>query len=301
MVDLRTLLAVIFVADLVLAAMLWIGIGRRLREDFALWAFALVAQALAAGLFAVRGRPQEAAIVTSFALAAFAFFFRGVSAAFSAEPTRAFTAPTLFESGLYLTVYAAILVGSCGFLLLHKGQSDATARHPAAMDALTGAYSRVTFQEIADREMSRARRTGQPLSLLLLDIDHFRDATERHGARLAEQVLRRFAEIVRAALRKEDMLVRFGTAQFLVMLPDIPGPGAVVVAGRIRREVEQEPFEFGGERVPMTVSAGVAARLDEGPENIASLLARAEQALALAQRRGRNRVVALSLGRSIAA
>ena len=387
MVDLRTLLAVVFVADLVLAAMLWIGIGRRLREDFALWAFALVAQALAAGLFAVRGRPQDAAIVLgamllglsftlqaagllafdrrhlpvwvhtaviagiaaplalivgepaaatlfggvafgtllvmlaaiawqlheptsasaraaivmSFALAAFAFFFRGVSATFSAEPTRAFTAPTLFESGLYLTVYAAVLVGSCGFLLLHKGQADATGRNPAAMDALTGAYSRGTFQEIADREMSRARRAGQPLSLLLLDIDHFREATERHGARLAEQVLRRFADIVREALRKEDMLVRFGTAQFLVMLPDIPGPGAVVVAGRIRREVEQELFEFEGERVPMTVSAGVAARLDEGPENIASLLARAEQALALAQRRGRNRVVALSLGRSIAA
>src|SRR5258706_16431988 len=73
MVDLRTLLAVIFVADLVLAAMLWIGIGRRLREDFALWAFPLVAQALPAGLFPVRGRPQEAAIVLRAMLLALSF------------------------------------------------------------------------------------------------------------------------------------------------------------------------------------------------------------------------------------
>jgi PleD family two-component response regulator len=73
------------------------------------------------------------------------------------------------------------------------------------------------------------------------------------------------------------------------------------VAGRIRREVEEEPFEFEGKRAQLTVSAGVAARLDEGPESVDTLLARAEEALALAQRRGRNRVVALSLGRSIAA
>jgi diguanylate cyclase len=95
--------------------------------------------------------------------------------------------------------------------------------------------------------------------------------------------------------------VRFGTGQFLLLLPDVPGPGAVVVAGRIRRELELENFEYEGERVPITVSAGVAARLDEGPESIDSLLARATDALALAQKRGRNRVVALSLGRSIAA
>ena len=388
MVDLRTLLAVMLVADLLIAAMLWIGVGRRLREDFALWAFSLVAQALACGLFAVRGAPQGSAIVlaaallalsftlqaaallasdrrhlpvwvhtaaiaavavpfamvigdaaaamlfggavfgtllvmlgavawqlhrpvpaaaralmvTSFLLAALAFYIRGVSAVFSAEPTRAFLSPTLFESGLYLTVYAATLVGSFGFLLLHKGHAgDATGVIAPTLDAVTGAYTRATFAEIAERELSRARRAGHPLSILLVDIDHFAEAARTHGARFAEEVLKRFAEIVREALRKEDMIVRFGMGQFLLLLPDVPGPGAVVVAGRIRRELELENFEYEGERVPITVSAGVAARLDEGPESIDSLLARATDALALAQKRGRNRVVALSLGRSIAA
>jgi len=166
---------------------------------------------------------------------------------------------------------------------------------------LTGAFNRASFREIAEREFSRARRAGQPLSLILVEVDAFAELVEQHGPHFGDAVLKRFSEIVREALRKEDMIVRFGTGQFLLLLPDVPGPGAVVVAGRIRREIELENFEFEGERVPITVSAGVAARLDEGPESIDGLLARATDALALAQKRGRNRVVALSLGRSIAA
>ena len=385
MIDLRTLLAVMLVADLLLAGMLWIGVGRRLREDYALWTFGLVAQALACGLFSVRGAPQQGAIVlgatllalsltlqtaallaadrrhlpswvhtaviagvaapfalvvgqpgtatlfggvvfgtlllvmagvaaqlhqprsaaaralmvTSFALAAVAFVVRGVSAMVSAEPTRAFHEPTLFESGLYLAVYASVLVGSFGFVLLHRVGDATGALSP--LDTLTGAYTRAAFNEIAGRELSRARRASQPLSLLLLDLDNFREEADEHGERLAAPVLQRFVEIVRAALRKEDIVVRLSSAQFLILLPEVPGPGAVVVAGRIRREVEEEVFEFEGRRLPITVSAGVAARLDEGPESVASLLQRASDALALAQKRGRNRVVALSLGRSIAA
>jgi len=114
-------------------------------------------------------------------------------------------------------------------------------------------------------------------------------------------VLQRFAEVVRGALRKEDMLVRFGGEEFLVLLPEVPGPGAVVVAGRIRRAVAGAPIELGEERFALTASLGVAARLDEGPESVDELLGRASSALALAKERGRNRVVALSLGRSIAA
>ena len=387
MLDFRTLLAVLLVADLVLATMLWIGAGRRLRDDLALWCFSLVAQALAFALFAVRGTPQNGAIVMgatlaglsltlqgaalltfdrrhlpvwvhtaviagiappfalvigdpagatlfggivfgtlllilaaigwqlreparaparavmviAYALAALACYIRGMGAAFTAEPMRAFVYPTFFESGLYLACYGAVLAGTLGFLLLQKDRADAAARTLASTDALTGAYNRASFREIAEREFSRARRTAQPLSLILVDVDGFLEAGEQYGSSFSESTLKRLTEIVRGALRKEDLLVRFAVAQLLVVLPDIPGPGAVVVAGRIRREVEEEAFEADGERVPITVSAGVAARLDEGPESVDSLLARAAEALTLAQRRGRNRVVALSLGRSLAA
>jgi diguanylate cyclase len=97
------------------------------------------------------------------------------------------------------------------------------------------------------------------------------------------------------------MLVRYGGEEFLVMLPEVPGPGAVVVAGRIRKAVEAEAIAVDNHSLRLTVSVGVSARLDEGPESIENLLARADEALALAKQRGRNRVVALSLGRSIAA
>ena len=95
--------------------------------------------------------------------------------------------------------------------------------------------------------------------------------------------------------------LRYAGEQFLVMLPEVSGPGAVVVAGRIRRAVADTPIEAAGNLMQVTVSLGVAARLDEGPESVDGLVARAESALALAKQRGRNRVVALSLGRSIAA
>jgi diguanylate cyclase (GGDEF)-like protein len=169
------------------------------------------------------------------------------------------------------------------------------------MDPLTGAYNRRTFHEIAEREIARARRAGQPLSMIMLDIDHFRAVNEKHGHRVGDEVLQRFADLVRSALRQEDMLVRFGGEEFLVLLPEVAGPGAVVVAGRIRRTVAAEPVQATGLTLPLTVSLGVAARLDEGPESLEQLLDRADSALSLAKERGRNRVVALSLGRSIAA
>jgi diguanylate cyclase (GGDEF)-like protein len=135
----------------------------------------------------------------------------------------------------------------------------------------------------------------------MVDLDHFRAINEKHGQRVGDEVLQRVADLVRSALRKEDMLVRFGGEEFLVLLPEVAGPGAVVVGGRIRKAVAASEIVAGTHRFAITVSAGVSARLDEGPESIDSLIARAEEALALAKRRGRNRVVALSLGRSIAA
>ena len=171
----------------------------------------------------------------------------------------------------------------------------------ATMDPLTGAYNRHSFHEIAERELSRARRAEQPLSIILLDVDHFRTINETYGNRAGDEVLRQIADLVSPTLRKEDMLVRYGGEQLLVMLPEVPGPGAVVVAGRIRKAVEAEALKVGGQELSATVSVGVSARLDEGPESIEGLLARAEEALAIAKKRGRNRVVALSLGRSLAA
>ena len=389
MIDLRTLLLVVAVADAMVAIVLFMGAGRRLRHGMWAWIASLAARSLAvtilvlglqpqAGAFAVaaaalalsmtlqgtallaydgrhfpawvhtavmtgaavpfallggdaagavlfggmvfgtllvvlaaitlqvrptvRGRARARGIlIASFAVGAAAFYVRGVAVMLVVDPMHAFVNPGSFQSALSVAAAAAAIVSSFAYLLLHKERAEGEAARMATMDPLTGAYNRRTFHEIAERELSRIRRAGQPLSIIMLDIDHFRALNDNYGVRVGDEVLQKIADIVRVALRQEDMLVRYGGEEFLVMLPDVPGPGAVVVAGRIRKGVEAEMLEVGGYRLPITVSVGVSARMDEGPESIESLLARADEALSLAKQRGRNRVVALSLGRSIAA
>ena len=389
MIDLRTLLILVAAADVMVAAVLWLGAGRRLNQGVLGWIGALGARALAVSILVAGIQPQAAAItlsaallalsmtvqaasilaydgrhfpawvhtaviagvavpfsllgtdatnvvffggivfgtlllvlaavaaqvrpsvagwararavlVTAFAIGAVAFYFRGVGVVFAAEPLQAFAAPNALQSALFIAASAAAIVSTFGFMQLHKERAEGEALRLATMDPLTGAYNRRTFHEIAERELSRARRAGQPLSIIVIDIDHFRAINESYGNRIGDEVLQRVADLVRGALRKEDMLVRYGGEEFLVMLPDVPGPGAVIVAGRIRKAVEAAPLEVGDYELPATVSVGVSARMDEGPESIENLLARADEALALAKQRGRNRVVALSLGRSIAA
>jgi diguanylate cyclase (GGDEF)-like protein len=247
-----------------------------------------------------RARAREV-LVVSFTIGAVAFYVRGVAVMLVPDPLHAFVNPGAFQSGLFVAAAAAAMVSSFAYLLLHKERAEGEAVRMATMDPLTGAYNRRTFHEIAERELSRSRRGGRPLSIIMVDIDHFRALNEKYGVRAGDEVLQKIADIVRGALRKEDMLVRYGGEEFLVMLPDVPGPGAVVVAGRIRKSVEADTLVVDTHRVAVTVSVGVSARLDEGPESIESLLGRADEALALAKQRGRNRVVALSLGRSIAA
>ena len=387
MLDLRTLLILLAAADLILAAALWIGASRGMRDGLGQWAASLPVRALALAVFALGSAPGSGALAVAGALLALSmtlqaaallaferrafppwmhtaaiaavavplqlverdaamailfggvmfgslllvvaaiarqvrsvprsrarrilfacflaaglcFVMRGIGGVLVADPMAGFDAPSGFAAGTLLACFAAALAATLGFLLLQKERADAEALRLATMDALTGAYNRRTFHEAAERELSRARRAGTPLSMILVDIDHFRAVNEKYGHAVGDQVLARFADIVRGALRKEDMLVRFGGEEFLVLLPDVAGPGAVVVAGRIRRAVAADEIEASGQRFALTASLGVAARLDEGPESVDGLLARAGSALALAKERGRNRVVALSLGRSIAA
>ncbi len=250
----------------------------------------------------VAGRARaRAVLVACYAIGTVAFLSRGLSAIMSVDPLEAFTSPSAWQSALFVAAATAAIVSTFGFLMLHKERSDGEAVRMATIDPLTGAYNRRTFHDIAEREIARARRAGQPLSIIVVDIDHFRPINEKHGNHTGDEVLRRVADLIRTALRKEDMLVRYGGEEFLVMLPEVPGPGAVVVAGRIRKAVEAEATPVEGATLRLTVSVGVSARLDEGPESIENLLTRADEALALAKQRGRNRVVALSLGRSIAA
>jgi diguanylate cyclase (GGDEF)-like protein len=261
----------------------------------------LVIAGVAFQIRAPLSRPTRALMIGAFGLGALVFYARGVVSPWVANTVQGFLDPNVFQSLTFMLAYISMVAASCGFMLMNKERADASAERLASLDPLTGAYNRRTFHEAAERTLALARRAGQPLSIIMIDIDHFKDLNDQHGHRLGDEVLRVLAEVIRTQLRKEDLLTRFGGEEFCVMLPQVPGPGAVVVAGRIRKAVCAEPIRIDGHEMPVTVSAGVAARLDEGPESLEDLLGRADQALSLAKNRGRNRVVALSLGRSVAA
>ncbi|MBK7661735.1 MAG: GGDEF domain-containing protein [Betaproteobacteria bacterium] len=237
-------------------------------------------------------------LVGSYALGALSLVTRAVGALADPQATGA-------HASFYLTMpllagYATVLGASVAFLLMQTERADFTAKLLASTDPLTGAYNRRTFLELMEKELSRARRFDTPLSLVMLDLDHFKRVNDTHGHLVGDRVLQRFADIVRGELRKEDVLFRYGGEEFCVLVPDVAGAGAVTLADRIRTVVERQPFRIDGQEIPVTTSAGVAARIEEGPEDVDRLVNRADEALYIAKRRGRNRVASVALGTRVA-
>lgn len=157
----------------------------------------------------------------------------------------------------------------------------------ASHDRLTGAWNRRHFDEAVAGEMGLARRRKSPLSLILLDLDHFKRINDTYGHPVGDTVLARAAGAFRSALRASDALIRWGGEEFMVLAPATGLDGAVRVAERVRSSLETTPFPSAE---PMTLSAGVAEYLAD--ESLDAWVARADAALYRAKAEGRNRVLA---------
>jgi diguanylate cyclase (GGDEF)-like protein len=155
-------------------------------------------------------------------------------------------------------------------------------------DALTGAQNRRSFDEALRLEVERSRRYGHPLSLALLDLDHFKSINDRYGHPAGDAVLKRFVAVAQGALRSSDVLYRYGGEEFAALLAHTPLDGALVAARRVVKATAATAFVADGITLPVTVSSGIAALSAEQPE-AAELLARADQALYRAKAEGRNR------------
>jgi diguanylate cyclase (GGDEF)-like protein len=157
----------------------------------------------------------------------------------------------------------------------------------SSTDALTGLANFRHFQEALNREAERARRYGRPLSLLLIDVDHFKAYNDVHGHEQGNEALRNVGQILRAGLRPSDILARYGGEEFVALMPETDKPQALAAAERLRRAVSEKPPRPANRR--LTISLGGAAF----PENAVSakeLVEKADQALYLAKNRGRDRV-----------
>lgn len=166
----------------------------------------------------------------------------------------------------------------------------ATLEEAATHDRLTGAWNRRRFEEAAHAEMSLARRRRAPVSLIMLDLDHFKRVNDTHGHAAGDRVLAGATATFRQALRSSDALTRWGGEEFLVLSPATPLDGAVNLAERIRAGLEASPFPDIGR---VTLSAGVA-EYQEG-ESLETWVDRADQALYRAKAEGRNRVAASAM------
>jgi two-component system cell cycle response regulator len=154
------------------------------------------------------------------------------------------------------------------------------------VDGLTQVFNRRYFLEQLDREVSRAKRYRRELSLILFDIDHFKQINDNFGHLAGDYVLKQLATVVKGKIRREDILSRYGGEEFAIVLPEIDAPNAISLAEKIRKIVEKAPFKFEDTKISVTVSVGVAT-CGEG-DDAASLIKRTDEKLYEAKGAGRN-------------
>ncbi|SNQ50858.1 conserved membrane hypothetical protein [Frankia canadensis] len=184
-----------------------------------------------------------------------------------------------------------ILAVAPPMLLLQRSLVHTDLLHAARTDAKTRLANPAYWRQVAEREFGRVGRDGRPLSVLLVDIDHFKRVNDRFGHLVGDVILVAVADALRAATRPRDLVGRFGGEEFVVLLSEIGRDNALDVAERIRRQVAGTRCGQvdGGPPLSVTVSVGVATH-HGAPGDLSALLARADSALYRAKADGRNRV-----------
>lgn len=178
--------------------------------------------------------------------------------------------------------------------LSQRSKHSQAALQRAARDPLTGVANRRSFDEALAREWERALRAAAPLSLLLVDIDHFKRHNDQYGHQAGDECLKQVAAVLAAQARRQgDLIARYGGEEFAVLLPETGAEAAAAVAERLRAAVAAIvlPYKPSGSGHAVTVSVGVAAVVPEAVRRPAELIAASDQALYTAKAVGRNQVI----------
>lgn len=264
----------------------------RFRVIFLLGIFALMAGLRIYSLLReVTPGTRFSQFLTSMALGAQATHYLVLATAvFSLPPVEKPLAQLPFFGWIFLIPMLGSIVVVFGIVLLVNQTIAMRLKESARRDALTEALTRRAMEEMAEHELARSRRHGLPLSLLLLDIDHFKLVNDQYGHAAGDAALRQFAAAVRRCLRREDIFGRLGGEEFCALLPSTAVDGAAQLAERIRQSVANLAVEAGGNRLSLKVSIGVAS-LGEHAGSWDELVNRADRAMYAAKRAGRDRVI----------
>ncbi len=163
-------------------------------------------------------------------------------------------------------------------------------RYYAEKDPLTDLCNRRKFMENLEREFASCRRYGNPVSLLMMDLDHFKSINDTYGHAAGDHVLKMFARLLVNSIRDVDMPGRIGGEEFAVIMPNTEKDQAVIVAERIRKTLENSPVEYEGKKIAVTLSIGVASIPPAELERASDLLRIADENMYRAKKEGRNKV-----------
>ena len=183
--------------------------------------------------------------------------------------------------------------GNTVFKFLSEGSVDSVYHDElykqATLDPLTRIFNRKHFNQEIESEVSRARRYGRPLSMLLMDLDHFKRVNDTHGHPAGDYVLKKTAEAVRETLRAQDIFARYGGEEFALLLPETTNDNGFTLAEKLRQKLASTVYEFGGKKIPVTMSIGLAT-LKASHVGFDDLVAEADKNLYAAKNGGRNKV-----------
>lgn len=157
------------------------------------------------------------------------------------------------------------------------------------VDGLTQVHNKRYFFDALEREVVRARRHGRDLSVLMFDIDHFKQVNDKHGHLAGDFILKELVRVVEGRIRRDEILARYGGEEFAIVLPETNLEGALSLGESIRHRVFSTRFNFQGEIIPISISLGAASLVDSD-RNAAELIQRADEQLYSAKRGGRNQV-----------
>ncbi len=242
-------------------------------------------------LSAAQRTPGSRATQLSFLLAAAISVFRIIDTALvrRGQSVNIFDQSS-FELTLNVGACVGIVVLTVSFMTMCNERLSDEFRRLATLDPLTEINNRRAIEEIALRELDRARRDGRPVSLLVFDIDHFKEINDRHGHEAGDAALKSVVEVLRRSLRSHDLIGRIGGEEFVAVLPSTTLAEAERIAERSRQAIEANQTTSLGTSFRFTTCIGVA-ELGAPPEAYKEWLARGDLALYEAKRAGRNRVV----------
>jgi diguanylate cyclase (GGDEF)-like protein len=166
----------------------------------------------------------------------------------------------------------------------------------ATRDALTECFNKKYFLERLPSELAFARRHNKALSLAIMDIDFFKKINDTHGHQAGDHVLKEVARIIRGSVRADDVVARFGGEEFALIMRETSRGKALVAAERIRKRIESTAFGFGDDRIPVTISIGVATWVDDEVATVEDFIRLADEFLYRAKRNGRNRTESAAAG-----